>query len=217
MLHTHIDHLVVAAPSLTAGSDYIRRTLGVPTHAGGEHTGMGTHNCLVRLGASVYLEVIALNPAAPPARRKPLFGLDRLDPHAPPALLTWVASCADLDAAVAASPFAHGEIIAMNRGALDWRLTIPADGILPANGIVPSLIQWESQAHPAASLPDVGCSLTRLEGFHQEAARIRDFLSRTGFDGAFHITEIGTDERPYLIAHIQTPNGPRQLRGLAGV
>src|SRR3546814_2032333 len=64
MLHSHIDHIVITASSLAAGSEYIYRALGVPLESGGEHPRMGTHNLLLRLGKDVYLEVIAINPEA---------------------------------------------------------------------------------------------------------------------------------------------------------
>lgn len=210
MLHTEIDHLVIVASALAAGSAYIKETLGVDTHPGGEHTGMGTHNCLVRLGEDVYLEVIAINPKAATPSRQPLFGLDRLDPQTLPKLLTWVTRCNDITAAVAASSFDHGKIVPMKRGTLEWQLTVPAGGILPADGIAPSFIQWNTDAHPAVSLPDVGCSLIRLEGFHPEARRIEQMLESVNFEGDFLVAP---GAAPRLIAHVRTPKGDCQLGG----
>ena len=50
----------------------------------------------------------------------------------------------------------------MRRGDLGWRLTIPPDGHLPAGGLLPALIEWDTSGHPARRLPDSGCHLTRL-------------------------------------------------------
>ena len=54
---------------------------------GGEHPRMGTHNLLLRLGDSVFLEVLSPNPDAPPPSRPRWFGLDALRPDSPQASL----------------------------------------------------------------------------------------------------------------------------------
>ena len=64
-----IDHIAVTAPSLEAGAEYVWEALGVPLQPGGEHERMGTHNLLLRLGESTYLEVTAPNPRAPKHQR----------------------------------------------------------------------------------------------------------------------------------------------------
>jgi len=57
----NLDHLVIAASSLEQGVDYVRKMLGVDIPFGGVHSAMGTHNHLMQLGNSVFLEVIAIN------------------------------------------------------------------------------------------------------------------------------------------------------------
>jgi len=63
MPRSRLDHIVVTAASLQEGIDYVRDALGVEMQAGGEHEHMGTHNCLLKLGDKLFLEVIAANPA----------------------------------------------------------------------------------------------------------------------------------------------------------
>src|SRR3546814_14325236 len=69
MLRSYIDHIVITAPSLAEGAAYVESVLGVAPQPGGEHTRMGTHNMVLRLGDDVYLEVIAINPKALPLDR----------------------------------------------------------------------------------------------------------------------------------------------------
>ncbi len=74
-----IDHIVITAPDLAAGVEFIRRSLGVMPQVGGEHPLMGTHDYFLKLGEKVYLEVISVNPdAARPARPR-WFQLDEPD------------------------------------------------------------------------------------------------------------------------------------------
>ncbi len=208
---SHIDHLVITAPSLAIGVEYVRDVLGVPLQAGGEHARMGTHNCLLKLGKTMYLEVISINPAAPAPDRPRWFRLDEKTLNTTPRLVTWVARTNEIRLASAAAPDLFGNIESMSRGHWNWLITIPDDGSLPFDGIAPTLIEWSTETHPATSLADAGCSLVRLEGFHQQAARIKDLLQSISFQDEFTISFISPGERPYLTAQIKTPSGVRQL------
>jgi len=206
VLQTALDHLVFTAPSREAGAGWLSRLLGVPLEPGGEHRAMGTHNALLRLGADRYLEVLAPNPDAPAPKRPRWFGLDGLSSTEPPRLAGWVARTNDIEAAAARAPIPLGPIEHASRGALRWRITIPTDGSVPENGVAPILIQWETDAHPSASLPDRGCSLVRLEGFHPQPERIRELLARLGLAGDFTVS---ARRHPGLAGHIQMPTGVR--------
>ena len=211
MRHCTIDHLAVTAPSLAVGAAYVRDLLGVAPQAGGEHPRMGTHNLLLRLGEDLFLEVIAPNPAAPPPLRPRWFGLDALAPGTPPALSVWVARTADIQAAADACPESLGIIEPMQRGALTWRITIPADGSLPMEGIAPVLIEWQAEPHPAANLQDHGLSLARLVLHHPEPERVARLLEPLGLASQVVVAAPQAGTRPALVAHINTPQGPRVL------
>jgi hypothetical protein len=209
-----IDHLVVAAASLEAGAQYIRATLGVELEPGGEHARMGTHNRLLRLGDGLYLEVIAINPAAAQPTRARWFELDRMARDAPPRLVTWLVRTHDIEASVARCEVPLGRIEHMMRGTLSWRITIPADGSLPFDGIMPSIIEWQAAQHPSNQLPDHGCRLLRLEGRHAEAERIQGALAALDVDAPVMIVQAEIHASPQLTAIIDTPAGVRTLRSL---
>ncbi|WP_374088983.1 VOC family protein [Methylomicrobium lacus] len=211
MLRSHIDHIVITAPSLEVGVEYVRQTLGVIPQVGGEHPRMGTHNSVLKLGEKRYLEVIAINPNALQPDRPRWFRLDDPDASEPIRLATWIAHTNDIHAAATASPIPLGEVESMSRGQMNWLITLPADGSLPLQGIAPTLIQWPPGVHPAATLPESGCTLVRLEGFHPEAEKVVRMLEFIGFEGAFRVSPLPLDQKPYLVAHIQTPKGVRQL------
>jgi Glyoxalase-like domain len=206
-----IDHVVVTAPSLDVGVEWVERQLGVELQPGGEHPSMGTHNCLLRLGESTYLEVIAANPAAARPPRPRWFGLDRLTPTSAPRLAAWVGRTADIQTSCSASGEDLGSILSMRRGDLEWRITVPDDGEFVLGGIVPMLIEWKTSAHPASCLPDSGCVLLRLEGITQDEKLAAAALDSIRAANLLTLNPPGAMAPPGLSAHILTPNGPKVL------
>lgn len=209
MSRSFLDHITVTAFTLDAGAAFVFETLGVSPQVGGEHPRMATHNLLLRLGDTMFLEVIAPNPAAPVPSRPRWFALDSLGPHSQPSLSTWVVRTPDIRAAVAAACEPLGNIEPMSRGALNWLITIPADGSVPLNGAAPALIEWQTDVHPAAKLEDKGLSLAKLEIVHPNPDRVSRLLSSLELDAPVSVkpAPLGTSAR--LVAHINTPFGLR--------
>ena len=206
-----IDHIAVVSPSLAAGGEFVENLLGVSLQPGGEHPRMGTHNLLLRLGDATYLEVIAINPAAPPPSRPRWFELDRLVADSEPRLGCWVARTDDIRASLSQASEHLGESEPMSRGALEWRISIPRDGSLPLGGAAPALIQWNASAHPASSMQDKGCSLVKLELLHPEPARLSALLGSLNFAEPDGVLAVVAAAAPALVAHIDTPHGLRTL------
>jgi len=101
----------------------------------------------------------------------------------------------------------------MSRGALNWLMTIPADGSLPMNGIAPLLIEWATPTHPAARLQDYGLSLAKLELFHPQPERVSLLLQSLDLQAPVSLGAAPKDSLPRLLAHINTPRGVRLLAG----
>jgi len=211
MPRTFLDHIAITAFSLEAGAAFVADALGVAPRAGGEHPRMATHNQLLRLGDATYLEVIAPNPAAPAPGRPRWFGLDALGPRSAPALSTWVVRSTDIQASTAAASEPLGQIEPMSRGALDWRITIPADGSVPLDGAAPALIEWHADAHPASRMEDRGCALALLEILHPDPDRVSRLLSSLALDAPVSVRRSEPGAAARLIAHIDTPRGRRVL------
>jgi hypothetical protein len=207
-----LDHLVVAAASLEQGAEYVKGALDVYPLQGGKHLLMGTHNMLLGLGCRAYLEVIAVDPQAPHPGRPRWFGLDEPEMQVQlqerPRLLHWVARTEDIRASVAASPVDLGRVSKASRGDLRWWITLPSDGKLRGEGLIPTLIQWEA-GHPTNSLPDFGCELLELTGFHPDPEPIRQVLRRLGGEGSLTLER---SPEPRLEARLRTPSGIRVLR-----
>jgi Glyoxalase-like domain len=212
-LRAYIDHLAIVAPDLAVGARYVEEALGVAPQQGGAHPRMGTHNLLLRLGPTMYLEIIAIDPSAPAPGRARWFSLDTLAADATPRLATWAARTTDIVAAARACGPDVGPVEAMSRNALTWRITIPADGSMPHEGAAPTLIEWQTEVHPAAAMMDKGCTLAALEIFHPDPPSIRSWLGAIGFEGDVNIRALADARAPYLVAHIDTPSGRRTLSG----
>jgi len=194
----HIDHLVVGAASLDEGVSWCEATLGVSPGPGGRHALFGTHNRLLRLDSpahpQAYLEIIAMDPDASPARQAPLrrwFDLD--DPavreqlqRRGPQLLHWVASVPDIDAACAAwraMGIERGPVIDASRptprGLLHWRITVRDDGQRLFGGCLPTLIEW-GPVHPSEHMSAPPLSLRSLTLYHPQADLLREALRAIG-------------------------------------
>lgn len=178
---------------------------------------MGTHNALLRLGETSYLEVIAIDPGATFPGRPRWFQLDREGAEDRIALCGWVASTSNIRAASSAIGQAFGPIEAMGRDTLQWRITVPCDGSMPFSGAAPLFIQWESGPHPCTQLDDQGCALVGIEAFHPQAETIRTLLCIVGFAGDFVVSMPGPGVAPHLVAHIRTPGGLRRLTSLGAL
>ena len=172
---------------------------------------MGTHNSVLRLGDGsdrTYLELIAIDPDGIKPDRPRWFDLDRPSMRASlalgPRLIHWVARCADIEAARKISPTDHGRVYPMRRAPYSWRITIPDDGRLPGEGLIPTLIEWDDERHPVDALADDRISVVTMAGAHPEPATIRAALSDLGATDMLKVTYAVT---PRLAAMLRTPRG----------
>lgn len=172
-----LDHLVVGALTLDQGVAWCERVLGLSPAPGGSHALMGTHNRLLNISSPAYprcyLEIIAIDPAAPgPVGRARWFDLDQPSLQQAlraqgPGLIHWVARVGQMDAALAqmrSEGVDAGEPVAAERGDLRWRIALRQDGRRLCREGLPTLIEWAPGGpHPADRLPASGVSLQRFE------------------------------------------------------
>lgn len=198
-----LDHLAVSCMSLAEGAEAVAAALGVRLEPGGAHPTMGTHNRLLSLGPDEYLEVIAIDPEAPPPGRPRWFRLDGF--QGKPRLTNWVARVDDLDAALAGAAPGTGRATDLARGDFRWRMAVPDDGRLPFDDAHPALIEWQGGLKPQDRLPDAGCRLERLEIAHPDADRLREAV-RLADQRVVYVPGPKA-----LRATIRTPKGVRML------
>lgn len=202
-----LDHIVVAALTLEQGSNYVKDVLGVEPYGGGRHLQQGTHNKVMRLGDDVYLEIIAPDPASDiKPRWFSLADEGMLESlKASPKLITYVAQTDDLRTLLKETNYPL-EAKPAQRDNLRWIFGFSKNGNLLADGLLPNVIEWESD-HPAWMMKDSGCRLVRLQGFHPDVATIQQTLQGLGFSD---IT-VQYGEKPGLKAVIKTLDGLRVL------
>ncbi len=204
-----VDHLVYAVPDLQAGMDEIEKLLHRRPVPGGRHPGFGTHNALVSLGPTTYLEIIAPDPALPRPDRGVLF-FD--DDHLAARLATWVVRTERIDDAVAAMGAAGFDLAGVEPGSrekpdgtvLSWRLTDPWAPRL--GGALPFLIAWGDTPHPAGAAPRAG-ELVGLRIEHPEPDGVRRALAVLGLE-----VEVRFADRFRMVAAVETARGEVELQ-----
>jgi hypothetical protein len=202
-----IDHIVVGARTLEEGAAWVQQHLGVAPQKGGVHEGVGTHNMLLGMGPECYLEVIAPDPGQPAPDHARPFDLDepavRTMLEAGPTLLAYVARTTALEAVVARlGPSRSGEVRAMRRGDLSWRMAFPPQR-QDLDNLIPPLIQWDGK-RAGLRLKDSGCRLRALEAEHPEADALRAALAERGLEEA---VTVRMSPHARLLAHIRRADG----------
>jgi hypothetical protein len=204
-----VDHLVYAVPDLHAGIARIERLLKVQPVVGGRHTDFGTHNALVALGATTYLEIIAADPDLVRPGRGRVFGVDET---ATSRLVTWALRCDHLQVKVEQMAAAGHDLGNVQSGSrqrpdgevLRWQLSDPYAYRL--GGAIPFLIDWGATPHPAGKIPQAG-ELASLAIEHPEPMLVRRALQCLGVD-----LPVAKGSRAGIIARICTAAGNVTLR-----
>lgn len=208
-----LDHLTVIAPTLPEGVEHVRDCLGIEVPFGSRHAYMGTHNHRLRLGNSIYLEIVALDPAGATPRRPRWFGLDnqariKADWQEGRRLRGWVANTVHMDAILAAHGAVFGNLLALPDDDPTFSFTVPQDGSLPMDGAIPSLIDHRGDSSYVASIPDLGARLQSLVLEHPAPDEVAAIYSQLAIDCPPAL-------RPGLKikyrALIDTPSGQKEL------
>ncbi len=208
-----LDHLTVVAPDLAEGVAHVRDCLDLEVPFGQRHAYMGTHNHLLQLDDGVYLEIVALDPAAAPQAHRRWFGLDdqrqvRADWDAGRRLRGWVARTDCIDAVLAGRETMLGRKVALPFDAPAFDFAVPDDGSLPLDGIAPSIIDRRGRPRSMATMADLGARLVSFTLAHPDPAAIRTLYRELAITCAPMVV---FGARPRYTAQIETPGGSRVL------
>ena len=204
-----VDHLLYATPDLVRGVAEIERLIGVRASPGGQHPGRGTHNALLSLGPTAYLEIIAPDPAQSGPVRPEVFAIDKLQR---PMLITWSANGSNLEDLyqfatrndIPLGPVTAGSRQRPDGVLLRWQFTEP--NVAGTDGLIPFFIDWGSSPHPARSAAQ-GATLVGLRAEHPTPNAFREQLELLGLK-----LHVDSGPRPALIATIEGPRGRVELR-----
>jgi len=196
MKQTIIDHLVIGAAELEKATKQIQSFIKAEFLVGGKHPLMATHNRLIKLQNSFYMEIIAADPSASlprsPSRINRWFSLDAITTQKrlslAPQPLCWVVAVNDIEQISMNCGYNPGNIIEMTRGDLKWKITVPNDGDLIEGGVLPVLIEWPNGKHPTKMMPESNIFLEELELFHPHPNEIRHILSRLNIKGPIRVS-----------------------------
>jgi hypothetical protein len=205
-----LDHITIIAPALAEGIDHVRACLDIDVPFGTKHPEMGTHNHRLRLGETVYLEIIAVDPDAPRPSRPRWFGLDdtsavRRHWQNGERLRAWVARTDDIDAVLAAHGDLLGETMRIGQRS---QFSVLGDGRLPRDGVLPCVIDRAGQSPPSVTMVDLGARLRELVLEHPSPAEITALYGNLGIKGAPRVQE---GPRIRFVATIETAQGLRIL------
>jgi len=208
-----LDHLTVIAPSLAEGVLHVRNCLDLDVPFGQRHAYMGTHNHLLQLGETVYLEIVALDPEADAPERPRWFGLGdqkkvRRDWDEGRRLRGWVARTDTIDAIMAAHGGIFGEKIPLPIVNSSFDFAIPKDGSLPLDGAAPSIIDRRGRPRSMTTIVDLGARLRSFTLEHPDPAAVEALYRTLSVDRS---PSIEGGSRLRYRAHIETPAGPRKL------
>ncbi len=207
-MNNKIDHFAIGCDSLAQGVRGLQEKLGVEVPAGSKHDLMSTHNCVMQSGNESFLELISIDPDAPDPGRMRWFTLDNPNTKARllqrPRALCWVVSTNNLDSLVETSPVDLGEIVTFVRGDRSWRLTVPADGHLPENALLPAFIEWSSGPHPSSGQQNLGVSLSKVLLSHPDPDALNSLLTQLQVD---HLASVVKADQQALAFELSSPKG----------
>ena len=195
MAQALIDHIVIGAANLEKATKEVQDFTRAKFSTGGKHPLMATHNSLIKLQASLYMEIIAADPSASlsknPKRKNRWFSLDshvtkqRLS-HGPQPLC-WVVAVDNIQNATMQCGYKPGNVIRMTRDNINWKITVPENGSLPEGGVLPILIEWPNGINPAKAMPESNMFLEELTLFHPSPDKIRQTLSKLNVSGPIKV------------------------------
>lgn len=208
-----LDHLTVIAPTLAEGVAHVRDCLDLDVPFGQRHAYMGTHNHLLQLGGTIYLEIVAVDPAGIHPGRARWFGLDRPERvraawDAGRRLRGWVARTDTIDGVLRGREAIFGRKVSLPPEAPAFDFAIPDDGSLPLDGAAPSLIDRRGKPRSMATIADLGARLVSFTLEHPEPEAIAALHRDLAAAGAPAVVA-GPGIRYEAV--ISTPGGLRRL------
>jgi hypothetical protein len=198
----HLDHLLWEAFNLPESEAHFTELTGVTPAYGGTHPSTGTHNSLLGLGESAYLEIIAPNPDLPQWKDLPR----NMPAGFTPGLIGFAMQTPDINATYAQLQATGSEVRrhSFSRklpggSTLTWQSVVLPQS--PFGRCTPFFVQLEGGPHPSETAPR-GCELLSLTAGYPKPEALTQFYIRLKLN-----IPIYAAERAELTAIVQTPKG----------
>lgn len=144
-----LDHIVLGSLTLDEGTEFVENILQAKLSDIGYHKDMGTHNRVIRISESVYLEVIAIDHKTINLNNRKWFNLDNSKLQSKlkksPQIIGYVIEYNNMNVTKYYDPFFES-----SRDIFKWQFAMPTfnnnilDSEIIEAGIIPSLISWKS-------------------------------------------------------------------------
>jgi hypothetical protein len=209
-----LDHILLGAPDLQQGIDFVASQTGVRAAFGGVHPGRGTQNALLSLGERHYLEIIAPDPKQERTNVTPMFRTDliaHLKSFASPRLVGWAAHPCSLSAYAQKLRAANVTFQGPTPGSrkrpdgrlLQWQ-TLNLDN--DEGSLLPFFIEWSADSpHPASDAPS-GCQLPSFELASPDLDGLREKIAPFDLD-----VTIAKGDTPQIRGVLRGPKGELKL------
>lgn len=180
-----IDHVLLGCSDLARGIAFVEERTGVRPAFGGVHPRRGTCNAVASLGEHGYLEIVAPDPQQREVLPWLTSTLPRIVTLHEPKVVGWAVHTPDIDALaerLRAAGIGVHEAHTGSRTRVDGRILIWKTATLEDDrgGILPFLIQWDTNSpHPSIDAP-AGCRLERFAISSPNADELAQFFALIG-------------------------------------
>ena len=200
----NVDHIVIAVSDLDKGMDWLEKKLGIRPVYGGQHITEGTHNALLNLGNSCYLELLAIDSSNKKINPPRWMGVDLIEA---PTITRWAVKSNNIEQEVSflknVNPLLgnikSGMRAKQDGSILKWQLSIPLPE--PMVEVTPFLIDWGESVHPTTSL-EPACKLVSMVLKHPYHTEIQEVMENINLD-----FKLEKGEQPSISIVVDSPNG----------
>lgn len=214
----YLDHVVLGIDDLDKGIEALERITGVTAKFDGRDARLGTQSAVIGLGERAFLEIMAPDPKADPARVDPQFKsmvLDRLEGFESLTPFSWAIGTSNFERSKALARRAGSYVSDIEPGTrkrgwgrrTDWTW---AHVTRPHSNVMPIFVQWDQDTKPPQERAPEGCRLDQLRLHARVFKSVHTLLAAMQVD----VEVEGTDQESIDLV-LACPGGEVIIEGAA--